>query len=345
MAVTPYHHGITALEPISGAVPITTTATAVIGLIAVADDADETVYPLNTPVLVTSITRGLAAAGYDGNLRRSLEAIQPITNPTVVVVRVANPFGSEVFDDSGVIGTTLPSGQRTGIQALLTAKSKLGVTPKILSAPDVETPDVIQALIGVAKKLRAITYVTPRDTNGVVLPTKESVAAYRDTLGAREVELIWPEWTSGNVLLGVENSCTPQGLVIPSVNLPMADYSIDYTVNGGLKNRWTFDSSELSSPTINSLDLFSHLLAGDQAISLPLDSRVVSGGGGVGAFQFYGNNIQAADSPDDSGLLSDVPTTIKFFAVAGQANDPIQSVFSTSTVTIHACGTQNWPGY
>lgn len=204
MADSQFHHGITGREPVSGPIPIRTVATAVIGLIAVADDADETVYPLDTPVLVTSITRGLAAAGYDGNLRRSLEAIQPITNPTVVVVRVANPFGQEVFDDSLIIGTTLPGGQRTGIQALLTAKSKLGVTPKILSAPDVETPDVIQALIGVAKKLRAMAYVTPRDTNGVMLPTKESVVAYRDTLGAREVELIWPEWTSGNVLLGVD---------------------------------------------------------------------------------------------------------------------------------------------
>lgn len=203
MAVTPYHHGITALEPISGAVVITTTATAVIGLIAVADDADESVYPLNTPVLVTSISRGLASAGYDGNLRKSLETMQPITNPTIVVVRVENPFGQEVFDDSLIIGSTSPSGQRTGVQALLTAKSKLGVTPKILVAPDVETPDVVQALIGVAKKLRAMAYVTPRDTNGVMLPTQESVVLYRDTLGAREVCLIWPEWTSGNVLLGV----------------------------------------------------------------------------------------------------------------------------------------------
>lgn len=204
MAVTPYHHGITALEPTSGAVVITTTATAVIGLIAVADDADPFIFPLDTPVLVTSISRGLASAGYDGNLRKSLEAMQPITNPTVVVVRVENPFGQEVFDDSPIIGTTQPGGQRTGIQALLTAKSKLGVTPKILIAPDVETPDVVQALIGVAKKLRAMAYVTPRNTNGEMLPTKEAVVSYRDTLGAREVCLIWPEWTSGNVLLGVE---------------------------------------------------------------------------------------------------------------------------------------------
>ena len=201
-----FHHGITGREPSSGPIPIRTSSTAVIGLIAVSNDADETVYPLNTPVLITSITRGMAAAGFDGNLRKSLEAIQPITNPTVVVVRVDNPFGMEVFDDSLIIGTTQPNGQRTGIQALLTAKSKLGMTPKILIAPDLETPDVVQAMIAVDKKLRAMCYVTPRDTDAVMLPTQESVVLYRDTLGDREVCLIWPEWTSGNVLLGVEPS-------------------------------------------------------------------------------------------------------------------------------------------
>lgn len=200
MAV-PFHHGITGNEPIGGVVPIQTTATAVIGLIAYADDADPAIYPLDTPVLVTSMSRAFIGAGYEGTLRKSLEAIQPITNPTIVIVRIADPFSDAGLNDSLVIGSTNGAGERSGIQALLTAKSVLGVTPKINIAPWLETPDVVQALIAVNKKLRAYSYVTPRDEDGVMLATQQLVVAYRDTIGAREIELIWPEWTSGNVLL------------------------------------------------------------------------------------------------------------------------------------------------
>lgn len=206
-----FHHGITGNEPLGGVVPIQTSATAVIGLIAFADDADPAVYPLNTPVLVTSMTRAFIGAGYQGTLRKSLEAIQPITNPTMVVIRIENPFSEENgFDDSKVIGTTSNTGVRTGIQALLTAKSALGVVPKINIAPELETPDVVQALIAVNKRLRAFSYVTPRDANGVMLESMQAVVTYRDTLGAREVMLIWPEWTSGNVLIGVEAPPEPE---------------------------------------------------------------------------------------------------------------------------------------
>lgn len=204
-----FHHGVTGNEPLSGVVPIQTTATAVIGLIAHAEDADPAVYPLNTPVLVTSMTRAFIGAGYEGTLRKSLEAMQPITNPTMVVVRVANPFTDDEMDDSLVIGTTTAEGARTGIQALLTAKSVLGVVPKINVAPWLETPDVVQALIAVNKRLRGFSYATPRDEDGVMLATQQAVVNYRDSLGDREIMLLWPEWTSGNVLLSAPQ---PTGL-------------------------------------------------------------------------------------------------------------------------------------
>lgn len=205
-----FHHGITGREPSSGPVYIKETATAVIGLVAFADDADPDYFPLHTPVLITNMNTGIAKAGYEGNLRRSLETIQAIVNPAVVVVRIPDPFSmgesGVQLDDSKVIGSTLPSGQRTGIQALLVAKSILGVTPKINIAPDVETPDVVQALIAANKKLRAFSYITPRDSNGNILATKEAVVMYRDSLGDRELMILYPEFISGNVLLGVEGS-------------------------------------------------------------------------------------------------------------------------------------------
>ncbi|MCH7306606.1 hypothetical protein MMO38_00395 [Acinetobacter sp. NIPH 1852] len=197
-----FHHGISGREVQSGIIPMRDAQTNVIAMITHADDADEIVFPLNTPVLVNSINRVLPAAGYEGNLRKNLEIISMITNPTLIVIRVNSPFG-EVFEQSNVIGTTTEAG-RTGIQALLSAKSKLGLTPKIIIAPDVETPDVVEALASVCKKLRAYCYITPRDEDAEMLETAELVVAYRDQLAHREIEIIWPEWTSGNVFLGAD---------------------------------------------------------------------------------------------------------------------------------------------
>lgn len=197
-----FHHGISKKEPASGIIPMRDAATNTIALLAFSNDADPLVFPLNTPVLVTSINRALAASGTEGNLRASLETISAITNPTLIVVRIEDPFTDEVFNQSRVIGSTLPTGQRTGLQAFLTAKSILGLTPKILIAPDVETPEVVQTLASICKKLRAYSYITPRDQYGVMLETMEQVVAYRDTLGFREIEIVWPEWTSENVFLG-----------------------------------------------------------------------------------------------------------------------------------------------
>ena len=199
----PFHHGVTAQEQQSGILPIRNASISTIGLLAYADDADPLVFPLNTPVRVSSIPRVIDAAGVEGTLRKSLEAINAITNPTLVVVRVASSTTSDV------VGTTV-AGVRTGMQALLTAKSVLNLKPSILIAPDLETPDVVQGLITICRKLRAYAYVTPRDTAGDMLATAEAVVTYRNTLAAREIGLIWPEWTSGNVLLAAEPEPEPE---------------------------------------------------------------------------------------------------------------------------------------
>ena len=43
------HHGIRVIEINDGTRPISTIATAVLGLVATADDADETAFPPSTP--------------------------------------------------------------------------------------------------------------------------------------------------------------------------------------------------------------------------------------------------------------------------------------------------------
>lgn len=192
------HHGITAKEPTSGIIPMTDADTSTIGLLAFADDADADFFPFDTPVLVTSISKAISKAGTTGNLRRSLENIASIISPTMIVVRIKNPLGNEVINQALVIGEN--SQPRTGLNAFLTAKSITSLTPKIIVAPNVETPSVTQTIIAICKKLRAFAYITPRDRTGNMLGTQQAVVAYRNTLDSRDIMLIWPEWTSGNVL-------------------------------------------------------------------------------------------------------------------------------------------------
>ncbi|WP_213072962.1 hypothetical protein [Acinetobacter piscicola] len=239
-----FHHGISKKESSSGIIPMRDAATNTIALIAFSNDADENVFPLDTPVLVTSINRALAASGTEGNLRASLETIAAITNPTLIVVRISDPFTGETFDQSKVIGTTLPSGQRTGLQAFLTAKSILGLTPKIIAAPDVESPAVVQAIATICQKLRAYSYITPRDEFGVMLPTMEEVVTYRDTLGFREIEIVYPEGTNENVFLGKLQ--TPYEI---SCNGATNDVTISYDSNAFYKitinNQLLLDTQKL----------------------------------------------------------------------------------------------------
>ena len=88
MAGSDFHHGIRVDEINEGTIPIRTVSTAVIGMLATADDADPDVFPENTPVLITNVNGVLGNAGDKGTLARSLEAISQQTKPYTIVVRV-----------------------------------------------------------------------------------------------------------------------------------------------------------------------------------------------------------------------------------------------------------------
>ncbi|MFD1949907.1 hypothetical protein ACFSGX_03875 [Sphingomonas arantia] len=70
-----YQHGITVTELSEGARALVTVATAVVGLIATGPAADATVFPLDTPVLVTDLDAAIGKAGVTGTLLNALRAI------------------------------------------------------------------------------------------------------------------------------------------------------------------------------------------------------------------------------------------------------------------------------
>lgn len=187
-----YHHGVRVIEVNEGVRPIRTIETAIIGIIATADDADASTFPLNTPVLSTSVRTDSGKAGTTGTLARVLDAIADETSPLCVIVRVAEG-DTEAETNSNVIGTVTDQGQYTGMKALLTAQSKLGVKPRILAAPGLDTLEVATELAGVAQQLRAFAYVA------AIGATKEAAVAYRDNFGQREIMPIFGDFTSWNV--------------------------------------------------------------------------------------------------------------------------------------------------
>lgn len=178
MALTTFHHGVTATET-SNVTPIMKSVSmSTIALVSTSTDADDDAYPLDTPVLLTGITtQDVTNAGSsDQLLRQCLQTIKSIQNTSVVVLRLSEPVNIATVD------------------TLLSSQSRLGVTPKILIAPEIDTPDMTRKLVEIAKKRRAFVYASPRAEDGTLITVKEDIAAYRDTFAARELMLIEGEW-------------------------------------------------------------------------------------------------------------------------------------------------------
>ena len=189
-------HGITTNVLTVGTRPIAPLATAIIGLLCTATAAAgaatvalNAAFPLDTPVLVTDVRSAIGAAGTGGTLKSALEAIADQASTTVIVVRVGVGVDSAAQDDL-LIGDTV-DGNYTGMKALLAAEVQTGFRPRILGAPGLDTQAVTTALVTVAQKLRAMVYARAIG-NGIA-----EAVLYRGNFAARELMLIWPDFTGG----------------------------------------------------------------------------------------------------------------------------------------------------
>ncbi|MDK4198633.1 phage tail sheath protein [Pseudomonas sp. HR1] len=182
-----YHHGTRVQEINLGTRSISTVSTAIVGMVCTGSDADATAFPLNTPVLLTNVQGSVDKAGTKGTLAASLQAIADQAKPMTVVVRVAE--GATAAETTSNIIGGVTAGKYTGMKALLAAKAQLGVVPRILGVPGLDTQPVTTAMIAIAKQLRGFVYA---NCNGCA--TKEEAVAYRNQFGARELMLHWPEF-------------------------------------------------------------------------------------------------------------------------------------------------------
>lgn len=188
-------HGINVSEPLAGTRPILERSTAVIGLVATAAAAAgaptialDAAFPFNRPVLVTDVRTAIGVAGETGTLRPALEAIADQGSPIVIVVRVG--VGADAAATSANVLGGMVDGKYTGMQALLAAEAQLGVRPRILGAPGLDTEVVTNKLVTIAKLLRGFAYAS---CDGVT--TVGAAVVYAQSFSARELMLIWPDAT------------------------------------------------------------------------------------------------------------------------------------------------------
>ncbi|MFP3850520.1 phage tail sheath protein [Pseudomonas sp. W5-01] len=193
-----YHHGVRVVEINEGSRPVRTVATAVIGMVCTAEDADAATFPLNKPVLLTDVLTASAKAGVKGTLARSLDAIADQSSPVTVVVRVAEGADAAATS-SNVIGGVNASGQYTGLKALLAAEAQLGVRPRILGVPGLDSLPVATELVAIAQKLRGFAYA-----NAWNCETVSEAIAYRENFGARELMTIWPDFINFDTALNAD---------------------------------------------------------------------------------------------------------------------------------------------
>ncbi|MCS3608137.1 MULTISPECIES: phage tail sheath protein [Erwinia] len=187
-----YHHGVRVVEVNDGTRSISTVSTSIVGMICTAEDADTTTFPLNTAVLITDVLAAVGKAGTKGTLAQSLRAIADQSKPVTVVVRVAE--GQDAAETtSNIIGGSDANGRYTGMKALLSAQTDLGVKPRILGVPGHDSLEVSTALAAVCQQLRAFGYISAYGCKTIT-----EAIAYRENFSQRELMVIWPDFVAWN---------------------------------------------------------------------------------------------------------------------------------------------------
>lgn len=139
MAGDTFLHGVEVIDIDDGPRPISVVRTSVIGLVGTAPDADETTFPLNTPVLIAGSRTTAAKLDMTGNglgtLPDAMDSIFDQAGAVVIVVRVEAGADDKATMVNVLGGVDANTGQYEGVQAFLAAESVVGFAPRILIAP------------------------------------------------------------------------------------------------------------------------------------------------------------------------------------------------------------------
>ena len=194
----PFLHGVDVIEIDSGPRPIRTVRSSVIGLVGTAPDADETVFPLHTPILIAGRWKDAQGIGSRGTLPASITDIFEQTGALIVVVRIPEapqtppPDGEAPPPDTEGLpllpqGIDDSSGQYLGVSALLASESEVHLVPRILIAPGFSHSAAnVSRLLTVAERLRAVVIVDGPNT------TDAQAITFRENFGSPRIYLVDP---------------------------------------------------------------------------------------------------------------------------------------------------------
>lgn len=180
-------HGVEVLEIDNGARPIQTVRSSVIGIVGTAPLADETAFPLDTPVLIAGSRTEAAKLGLTGTLPAAIDAIFDQAGAMVVVIRVAEAILPADTKTNVIGGVDVATGKNKGLQALLSAESEVKVAPRILIAPGFTHDNAVVAeMLGIADRLRAVIIADGPNTND------SAAITYRELFGSKRLYVVDP---------------------------------------------------------------------------------------------------------------------------------------------------------
>ena len=183
---TAFLHGIETLQIDDGIRSIPTARSSLIGLVGTAPDADADAFPINTPVLVAG-PHAAAGLGTTGTLKDAYLDVYSQQVNLAVVVRVEEG-GTAAETKANVQGDPTAA---SGCYALLDAQSRIGLTPRILAAPEFTAnagvDEVITSLLAVAKRTRAHVVGDGPGT------TEAAALALKDLYNERRLYIVDPD--------------------------------------------------------------------------------------------------------------------------------------------------------
>lgn len=186
-------HGVEVSEITSGPRTIRTTKSSVIGLIGTAPDADNTVFPLNKPVLIVGSRREAAKLGATGTLPMAINGIFDQIGAMVIVVRVEAGEDEAETIANIIGGVDAQTGDYKGVQAFLSAESIVHAAPRVLIAPGFthqrpnnQANPVISSMLVIADRLRAVIIADGPNTND------QEAITWRNDFGNARVYIVDP---------------------------------------------------------------------------------------------------------------------------------------------------------
>ncbi|WP_186271992.1 phage tail sheath subtilisin-like domain-containing protein [Burkholderia gladioli] len=209
MGATSFFHGITTTIVDSGPRTIAVPSSSVVGLVDTYSPGVGLTQP-NVPVQLTSYRDAVVAFGDTSAIARAARAIYAQSRAVIVAVGVPAD-GDEAQRTSAVIGGVTASGARTGMQALLDAKSRFNAQPRLLIAPGHSAKQpVATAADELAAKLRGIAVIDGPNKDD------EAAIAYAQNFGSKRLYMVDPGstmWdTTANADVAVPSSVFAAGL-------------------------------------------------------------------------------------------------------------------------------------